>query len=224
MLRSSVMVSALVVLTAASAQAQRRFEVSVSGGGATSGGYDLGFVVADPETGDLYDGISFGSGVAYGTTIGYYLNEAYEIELGFHRQESNFTGQRVDGGEDEFMPVSVNHIQGYFIYNFSDDSHKVRPFAGIGLGATIFGSDDFRGREVESESYFSGSLTGGIKAVLRGSLGLRVQARFSPTYIGSTTEGYWCGWGACWPVEEAHYATQLGLTAGVNLRFGPAPE
>jgi outer membrane protein W len=219
------MVSALVVLTAASAQAQRRFEVSVSGGGATSGGYDLGFVVADPVTGDRYDGISFGSGVAYGTTIGYYLNEAYEIELGFHRQESNFTGQRVDGGEDdEFMPVSVNHIQGYFIYNFSDDSHKVRPFVGLGLGATIFGSDDFRGQDVESESYFSGSLTGGIKAVLRGSLGLRVQARFSPTYIGSTTEGYWCGWGACWPVEEAHYATQFGLTAGVNLRFGPAPE
>jgi hypothetical protein len=54
MLKSSAMVSALVVLMAASAQAQRRFEVSVAGGGATSGGYDLGFVVADPVTADLH--------------------------------------------------------------------------------------------------------------------------------------------------------------------------
>jgi outer membrane protein W len=222
----AVVAAVLLVLPVGAAQAQSgKFELSVFGGGGTSAGYDLGITVIDPNTGTAYNGVSFGSGAVVGGGIGYYVTPQMEVELAFNRMDGKFSGQRVDGAEDdEFQDVAINHLHGYFIYNFGKESKKVRPFVGLGLGATIFSSDQFRGRDVESEAFFSGSLTGGIKAALGKTLGLRLQARVTPTYIASTTEGYWCGWGACWPVEEAHYATQASLTAGVNLRFGPATE
>jgi outer membrane protein W len=219
-------VAALAILAASPAQAQDgKIELSVFGGGGTSAGYDLGRTVVDPTTLTAYDGVSFGSGAVVGAGIGYYLTPQMEVELAFNRMDGKFSGRRVDGADDdEFQDVTINHLHGYFIYNIGEEEKKVRPFVGVGLGATIFSSDEFRGNDVDSESFFSGSLTGGLKAALGRTLGLRLQARVTPTYIASTTEGYWCGWGACWPVEDAHYATQFSLAAGVNLRFGPAPE
>jgi outer membrane protein W len=222
----AMVAAALLVVPVGAAQAQSgKIELSVFGGGGTSAGYDLGRTVVDLTTGTAYDGVSFGSGAVVGGGIGYYFTPQMEVELAFSRMDGKFSGRRVDDVEDdEFQDVAINHLHGYFIYNIGDGTKKVTPFVGLGLGATIFSSDEFRGNEVESEAFFSGSLTGGIKAALGKTLGLRVQARVIPTYIASTTEGYWCGWGACWPVEEAHYATQASLTAGVNLRFGPASE
>jgi outer membrane protein W len=195
----SLLIAILIVLGVTPAQAQSgKIELSVSGGGGTSAGYDLGRTVVDPATGTVYDGISFGSGAVVGGGIGYYFTPQMEAELAFNRMDGKFSGRRVDGAaDDEFQDVAINHLHGYFIYNFGDGEKKVRPFVGLGLGATIFSSDQFRGNDVQSESFVSGSFTGGVKAALGKTLGLRLQARATPTYIASTTEGYWCGWGAC---------------------------
>jgi outer membrane protein W len=221
-----LVLAALAIVVASPAQAQDgKIELSVFGGGGTSAGYDLGRTVVDPTTLTAYDGVSFGSGAVVGGGIGYYFTPQMEIELAFSQMAGKFSGQRVDGADDdEFTDVAINHLHAYFIYNVGEGDKKVRPFVGLGLGATIFSLDEFRGNDIDSESYFSGSLTAGIKAALGKTLGLRLQAKVTPTYIASTTEGYWCGWGACWPQEDAHYATQASLTAGLNLRFGPADE
>ena len=50
--------------------------------------------------------------------------------------------------------------------------------------------------------------------------GLRLQARWTPTYIKSDSEGCWCDpyWG-CYVVGDAQYSNQYELTAGLTIRF-----
>ena len=44
--------------------------------------------------------------------------------------------------------------------------------------------------------------------------------RWTPTYIKSDAEGYWCDpyWG-CYVVGDAQYATQFDINGGVTFRF-----
>jgi hypothetical protein len=50
--------------------------------------------------------------------------------------------------------------------------------------------------------------------------GLRLEARWTPTYIKSDSEGWWCDpyWG-CYVVSDAQYANQFELSGGITLRF-----
>ncbi len=50
--------------------------------------------------------------------------------------------------------------------------------------------------------------------------GLRLEARWTPTYIKSDPEGYWCDpyWG-CYIVGDAEFSNQYELSGGIILRF-----
>ena len=53
-------------------------------------------------------------------------------------------------------------------------------------------------------------------------IGVRLAARWTPTYIRSDPGGYWCSpfWlGGCWIIEEPNYSHQLEFSGGVTLRF-----
>jgi hypothetical protein len=65
----------------------------------------------------------------------------------------------------------------------------------------------------------SGTLGGGVK-IYRGPVGARLEARFTPTYIRSTDDGWWCDdyWG-CYTIEQLHYAKQFEFSGGVTFRF-----
>jgi hypothetical protein len=60
----------------------------------------------------------------------------------------------------------------------------------------------------------------GVKLYPSRSVGLRLEARWTPTYIKSDPTGWWCDpyWG-CYAAGKAQYANQIELSGGITLRF-----
>ena len=51
-------------------------------------------------------------------------------------------------------------------------------------------------------------------------LGIRVETRWTPTYIKSNGTGWWCDpYWACYTVGSAQYSNQFELSGGITLRF-----
>ena len=52
------------------------------------------------------------------------------------------------------------------------------------------------------------------------NVGIRLEGRWTPTYIKSDPEGYWCDpyWG-CYTVAEAEFSNQFELSGGIIIRF-----
>jgi hypothetical protein len=52
------------------------------------------------------------------------------------------------------------------------------------------------------------------------TVGIKLGARWTPTYIKSDSEGWWCDpyWG-CYVVGNAQYSNQFEFGGGLTLRF-----
>jgi hypothetical protein len=51
-------------------------------------------------------------------------------------------------------------------------------------------------------------------------VGVRFGVQWTPTYIKTDSEGWWCDpyWG-CYVVADAQYSNQFELSGGITLRF-----
>ena len=51
-------------------------------------------------------------------------------------------------------------------------------------------------------------------------VGLKLQFRWTPTYVKTDTDGYWCDpyWG-CYTTGDSQYSNQIELNAGLTFRF-----
>ena len=94
-------------------------------------------------------------------------------------------------------------------------SDRVSPFVSFSLGVTVFNPAG-----LGSEDKFSFSLGGGVKYFLGERVGLRLQLRWTPTYVNSTSEGVFCNpFGFCYVVQDAHYVNQTEASAGLIIKF-----
>jgi hypothetical protein len=120
--------------------------------------------------------------------------------------------------------VSVYNYHGYLAYNFGDSDASVRPYFLGGLGATQYGKIGVNvgntTRELGGETQFSTTWGLGVKLFPGPKFGIRLEGRWTPTYIKSDAEGWWCDpyWG-CYVVGDAQYANQFELSGGITLRF-----
>ena len=75
-------------------------------------------------------------------------------------------------------------------------------------------------RSIGGTSRFSSTWAGGVKVNATERIGLRFEARWTPTYIKSDATGWWCDpfWG-CYVVGNAQYSNQFELSGGLNFRF-----
>ena len=219
-MRRLVCVLALVLAVSPLAAQSGRFELAPLVGYSLSDGFNTGTITV-PSTGRAYDGVSFKDGLSFGASLGYYVNPVTEIEFMWTRQQSTLQGERVSGGKDDFMDVAIDNYHANFVYNMYNDRKSLRPYFLFGLGATVFYPGDYKGASPDNQAYFSGKLGMGVKAKMRNNLGLKLQIDWTPTYIYSTNDGYWCDpyWG-CWTVGDAEYVNQFGFTAALNWRFG----
>ncbi len=118
----------------------------------------------------------------------------------------------------EVGDVSVRNYHGYLAYNFGDPDATVRPYVLGGLGATQYGTLDVNvggiDRSVDGDTQFSSTWFPNPR------FGLRLEGRWTPTYIKSDAAGWWCDpfWG-CYVVGDAQYANQFELSGGITLRF-----
>jgi hypothetical protein len=75
-------------------------------------------------------------------------------------------------------------------------------------------------REIGGETQFSTTWGLGVKLYPGRSVGLKLGVRWTPTYIKSDAEGWWCDpyWG-CYVVGDAQYSNQFEFAGGLTIRF-----
>jgi hypothetical protein len=125
----------------------------------------------------------------------------------------------------ELGDESVYNYHGYYAYNFGYRDASARPYVLLGLGATRFGSVDASlgdtQQKIDGGTKFSGTVALGVKSFpfATPKLGLRAEARWTPTYIKSDPNGWWCGYWGCYATSSAQYANQFEFTGGLVLRL-----
>jgi outer membrane protein with beta-barrel domain len=220
--RHAVGVSAVAaMLMAAPVQAQdARVEIGASAGWDFSDGVNFDGVVAG--NGQIYNGIEPKDSFAYSLNLGYYATEQVEVGFLFSQQKSKLN---ILGTTDvEIGDMSVDNYHGYVAYNAGDSDATVRPYFLFGLGWTHYGSVPFTvgsvSRDTQGNSQFSTTWGVGVKLFPSPKAGLRLGARWTPTYIKSDAAGWWCDpyWG-CYVVGDAQYSNQFELSGGLILRF-----
>jgi len=118
----------------------------------------------------------------------------------------------------------VNNYHGYYAYNFGDAKAAARPYLLIGLGGTQYGTTSVNvagvQKDIDGNTKFSGTAAAGLKIFPSPRFGIRLEGRWTPTYIKSDAEGWWCDpyWG-CYVTGDAQYANQFEVSGGIMLRF-----
>ena len=204
------------------AYAQGKVEVSAIVGSTFADGVsgDPGIIAGD---GIFYDRIDPKDSVNWGLSLGFATQENYEVGFKFGQQMSTLeiSGPTITR---DIGDITVSTYHGYFGYNGFAADAKVRPYALFGLGATNYGGVSFTringdAAETSGNTQFSTTFGAGVK-VYAGNVGARFGIGWTPTYIKSDSEGYWCDpyWG-CYVVGSAQYSSQWDFSGGIILRF-----
>jgi len=213
MIRKTMLMAGVVALAATTAQAQDpRVELSGTAGWTFSDGVNVGSIDDSPITIGPKDAFSWGA------RIGFMVTPNVEIGGLFNLQSTDLEVE----GFDLSATVSqkVYNYHGYLAYNFGESDASVRPYVLGGLGATQYGGLDTAVGTTSGETQFSTTWAAGLKIFPGRSFGIRLEGRWTPTYIKSDPEGYWCDpyWG-CYTVADSEYSNQFELSGGITLRF-----
>ena len=222
MIGRTMALTALSALLGASGWAQdQRFEISVGAGWTLSDGVSGQNVLA--ADGNIYNSIGPKDSFSWNINAGYFFTENWQLEFQYDAQPSTL---EVDGTANrEIGDFTVRTYHGVASYHWGDVDAMTRPYAFFGAGATSYPGLDFVGvngqvRDIDGNTKFSGTAGIGVKVYPSRNAGLRIQARWVPTYIKSDSTGYWCDpyWG-CYVTGDAQYSNQFELTGGISLRF-----
>ena len=121
--------------------------------------------------------------------------------------------------------MNVDNYHGIFTYDFGNADAKARPFILGGIGATHFNGVTFTALNgaqgsIGGVTKFSGTLGGGFKFLATPKVGFQLLANWTPTYIKSDSEGWWCDpFFGCYVVGNAQYANQFEMGGGVLFKF-----
>ena len=172
--------------------------------------------------GNVYDGVSTTDSWSWGFGGGYHVND--RIEVGFIFMQQMTTLEITGNNNLEVGDMNVNTYHPYLAFNFGDTEARMRPYVLIGMGATSYSSVSFTAlstaRETPSQTQFSTTWGAGIKMYPSPHFGVRVGLQWTPTYIKTDSEGWWCDpfWG-CYVVGDPQYSNQLHFAGGVTARF-----
>jgi opacity protein-like surface antigen len=221
MRKAIVLVVAMFILSAGSAMAQGKVEVSALIGYTLSDGV-TGSPVKAPN-GKTYDAIDLKDSMNWGLMVG--INATPNVEVGFLFNQQMSTLRLEGTSTTDVGDMKVGNYHGYFAYNFGDADAKARLYILGGVGATYFPGVAFTTsagvqRATASSTRFSSTFGAGIKMFPSPRIGLRAGFRWTPTYIKSDATGWWCDpyWG-CYVTGDAQYANQFDFSGGVVFRF-----
>ena len=212
MIRKTILTAMLVALAASAAWAQDpRVEISGTAGWTFSDGVNVGAIDDSPISVGPKDAFSWGA------RIGFNLSPNTELGFLFASQATDLVAS---GLINRSLPQTVYNYHGYFAHNFGDTDAKARPYLLGGLGATQYGSLKTPAGDIGGDTQFSSTWAAGLKLFPGKNFGIRLEARWTPTYIKSDPEGYWCDpyWG-CFTVTDAEFSNQYEMSGGFILRF-----
>jgi hypothetical protein len=199
----------------------QRAEVSGLFGWTLSDGVTSDGVLA-PD-GNIYDAVDVKDSFSWGFDIG--VNATDNIQVGFLFGQQLSTLGLEGTATREVGDLAINTYHPYVAFNAGARDARVRPYLLVGFGATNYGSVDFTRADgtaasTGSETQFSTTWGAGVKVFGSSNVGFRAGLQWTPTYIKTDSEGWWCDpyWG-CYVVGDAQYANQFQFNGGVTIRF-----
>lgn len=197
-----------IVTAVASAQ---NFELTGFIGGQTNGGLDLST--------STFERIDVRNGLSYGLSAGYLLGDHASIEFLWNYNKADTVAEPRGGGTDrKVFTLDTNQYFANFLFHTSPRERKLRPYVLAGLGATNLHAASSSNSSI---TRFAFDLGAGAKYNFNRRFGMRVQAKWSPTYITTSAGGFWCDpvWGGCWVVGDNHFLNEFDAAVGLTLRF-----
>ncbi|HEX7878166.1 MAG TPA: outer membrane beta-barrel protein [Candidatus Eisenbacteria bacterium] len=170
--------------------------------------------------GDILPGnIEVKGGLTAGVALGTVTPQNIGIEVMYTYQDNGITFKPVGAPEMDIMDMAIHQIHGNFLFYHPSARHSyTKPYLLIGLGANIF---DPGGPNADSETRFTWALGLGFVRQVNEKVGLRVQGRYTPTYLNSSDEGYWCDpYYGCYTVFDSNYLDQWDVTGGLVFTLG----
>ena len=130
-------------------------------------------------------------------------------EVTWTHQSSGLQAETLLGVAD-IHRMTLRQLQANVVYQLGDGSARWRPFVFGGAGATFFTAPD-----LDAATKASFGLGGGIKYFPWGTVGLRGQFRYKPTWLNEDLED-----GPCSPFGFCQGALRpIEISGGVVIRF-----
>jgi opacity protein-like surface antigen len=205
-----LLATAWIVMAAPVAWAQKGIEITPFVGGQINSGLDI----STP----MFNRIDVQDGLSYGISGAYSLREYTGVEFTWNHNKANTLGQLTSGGTaPNVLELHTNQYLGDFIVHFKSRESRFRPFLFVGAGVSNLAP----GRsDAGSITRFAWTFGGGVKYNFSKHLGVRLQAKTSPTWINSGSKEFWCDpvWG-CWSIGENNFLQELDFSGGITFRF-----
>jgi opacity protein-like surface antigen len=187
-------------LFAAAPAFSQGLELAVFGGYTTPGGLEH-----DART---VEDLRLQGSFTWGASVGYLFSPRLGVEASWARQESGL--ELTSGGVSaQMFDVTVDQMQGSIVYLLGGTDAHVRPFLSAGVGAAIFGATD-----IASETKLTFNFGAGLKWLPSSRLGVRLSARYTPTYLNDDSSDFCDPFGFC-----QGWLHQVELTGGLVFRF-----
>jgi opacity protein-like surface antigen len=171
-----------------------------------------GFSVTDLELAR----IDFKSGVSFGASAGYIIKDKYQFEFMWSRQKTELDGKLLNGNTDlKIADANFDQYHFDFLYNLGEETKQLRPFILGGVGASHLSPDG----GVTGFTKVSYDIGAGIKYYFSKQWGLRLQGRYTPTYVNSTDNQVICDQFGCFIGTDRHYISQGDVSAGAFFHF-----
>lgn len=187
----------LAFIAASTAEAQR-FEIT------PFVGYQFGGELE--ETGDETTTRKLEQSPAWGLILDYSITGLDQVEFYYSSQ-----GTELNRGLDSAQDVKIDTYQIGAIHQYAPN-RPVNPYIGVTLGASRFtiGGD--------SDTRFSGALSGGVKMIVSDHLGFRLDGRVTGISTGSGAIS--CSDDVCIGYPHTSIIWQYTVNAGVIIHFG----
>ena len=221
MFSRSLAMAAMAVLVSVGPAAAQKVEVSGLVGWTLSDGVEGDAVLAGD--GNLYDKIDVKDSASWGLAVGFNATDNIEVGFLFGQQLSSL--ELGGTATRDLGDLTVNTYHPYVAYNAGARTRACARLFLIGFGATNYSNVEFtrangQPGETGSETQFSTTWGLGVKVFGGSNVGFRAGVQWTPTYIKSDSEGWWCNpyWG-CYTVADAKYANQFQFNGGLTIRF-----
>jgi len=213
-----LIIASILIMSLPLAGQEKRVEITPFFGYTLSEGIDI-LPLYFPGLNLAVRGADPKSSMSWGFQFDYLASKNFSIGFLLNNQESELIAKTLESGDRKITDLDIRNYHGVITYNAGEENAVLRPFLFGGLGATSYSPGDVMGAATEGFTKFSTTWGGGVKAYLSDNFGIRFMGRWTPTYIKSDLDGYWCNWYGCWILEEADYSNQFEFSLGLGVRF-----
>jgi opacity protein-like surface antigen len=207
-----VLVMSALLSLASSLQAQGGFELTPTVGYRFGGSIDLKNPLLNPG----FNKLEIESNPSYGVALNHSVHDNIRVEFQWSRQDTHVNGRsRLSNTTTRLFGAYLDQYHFNFLFAPAEVGTHAQPFFVGGVGFTTFQPR----AHLDSKTQFSFEVGAGIKYFFVPRVGLRIEAKWAPTYVKSTEELFCNGFNTCFAVSDPVYAQQGEVSSGIIIRF-----